>query len=37
MLYPVVQPVRKNSFHYERYRDAWWVLTKTRRGLAKCK
>ena len=36
MLFPVVQPVKKNSFHYERYMDGWWLLTKTRRGLAKC-
>jgi hypothetical protein len=35
MLCPVVLPVRKNSFHYEGYKDAWWLLTKTRRGLSK--
>ena len=35
MLFPVVLPVRKNSFHYEGYKDAWWLLKKTRRGLAK--
>jgi len=36
MLFPVVLPVRKNSFHYEVYKEGWWLLTKTRRGLAKC-
>ncbi len=36
MLCPVVLPVRKNSFRYECYKDAWWLLMKTRRGLAKC-
>jgi hypothetical protein len=36
MLFPVVHPVKKNSFHYERYMDGWWLLTKTRRELAKC-
>jgi PD-(D/E)XK endonuclease len=32
MLYPVVQP-KRNSFRYERYREAWWLLNKSRRGL----
>ena len=36
MLCPVVQPVKKNTFRYEGYKDAWWLLTKTRRGLAMC-
>jgi hypothetical protein len=35
MLFPVVRPVSGNSFHYERYKEAWWLLTKTRRGLAR--
>jgi len=33
MLYPVKQTVYRNSFHYERYKDAWWLLNKSRRGL----
>jgi hypothetical protein len=37
MLCPVAQPVRKNTFQYEGFRDAWWLLTKTRRGLGKCR
>jgi len=36
MLFPVVLPIRRNSFRYECYRDAWWLLRKTRRGLGKC-
>jgi hypothetical protein len=35
MLFPVLLPVRKNSFHYECYKDAWWLLTKTRRALGR--
>jgi hypothetical protein len=35
MLFPVIKPVKKNSFHCERYMDGWGLLTKTRRGLAK--
>ncbi|MHB8216686.1 MAG: group I intron-associated PD-(D/E)XK endonuclease [Candidatus Sulfotelmatobacter sp.] len=35
MLFPVVLPVRKNSFRYECYQEAWRMLTKTRRGLAR--
>jgi hypothetical protein len=36
MLCPVVQPVKKNTFRYEGYKDAWWLLTKSRRGLGMC-
>jgi len=36
MLCPVVQPVKRKTFRYERFREAWWVLTKTRRGLGRC-
>jgi hypothetical protein len=35
MLYPVDLPVRKNTFRYECYKEAWWLLTKSRRGLAR--
>jgi PD-(D/E)XK endonuclease len=35
MLCPVVQPVKRNTFRYERFREAWWLLTKSRRGLGK--
>jgi hypothetical protein len=35
MLYPVVLPVRKNSFRYECYREAWRMLTKSRSELAR--
>jgi hypothetical protein len=34
MLFPLKQPVYKNSFHYERYKEAWWLVTKSRRGLS---
>ena len=33
MLYPLELPVRKNSFRYEGYREAWRMLTKSRREL----
>jgi hypothetical protein len=33
MLYPLELPVRKNSFRYECYREAWRLLTKSRREL----
>ena len=36
MLCPVVHPVKKNTFRYEGFREAWWLLTKTRRGLGMC-
>ena len=35
MLYPVVLPIRKNSFRYECYREAWGMLTKSRNELAR--
>jgi len=35
MLFPVVLPVRKNSFRYECYREAWQLLARSRRELAK--
>jgi hypothetical protein len=35
MLYPVDLPVRKNTFRYECYKEAWWLLKKSRRGLAR--
>jgi hypothetical protein len=35
MLYPVDLPVRRNTFHYECYKEAWWLLKKSRRGLAR--
>jgi PD-(D/E)XK endonuclease len=36
MLFPVELPVRKNSFHYEGFKDAWWLLRKTRLALSRC-
>ncbi len=35
MLCPIDLPMRKNTFRYECYREAWWLLTKSRRGLAR--
>jgi hypothetical protein len=35
MLYPVDLPVRRNTFPYECYKEAWWLLKKSRRGLAR--
>ena len=36
MLSPVVPPVKKASYRYERYREAWTLLNKSRIELAKC-
>jgi hypothetical protein len=36
MLCPVELPVKKRSYRYECYREAWKLLTKTRAELAKC-
>jgi hypothetical protein len=33
MLYPVVPPVKKASYCYEGYREAWNLLTKSRSEL----
>jgi len=33
MLSPVAPPVKKKSYRYECYRDAWTLLTKTRSDL----
>jgi hypothetical protein len=35
MLYPVDRPVRRNSYRYECYQEAWQMLTKSRCELAK--
>lgn len=35
MLFPVDLPMRKNTFRYECYKEGWWLLTKSRRGLAR--
>jgi PD-(D/E)XK endonuclease len=35
MLSPVVRPVKKKSYCYECYRDAWSLLTKSREELGK--
>jgi hypothetical protein len=35
MLCPLAQPVRRNSYCYECYRDRWQLLTKSRYELAK--
>ena len=37
MLYPVEPPKKKASYCYECYREAWELLTKTRRDLASFK
>ena len=34
MLYPIMQPRKKNCYRYECYREAWSLLTKSRRELA---
>jgi hypothetical protein len=36
MLCPVGTPVKKASYCYECYREAWGLLTKSRTELAKC-
>jgi hypothetical protein len=36
MLCPVGPPVKKASYCYEQYREAWNLLTRTRADLAKC-
>jgi len=33
MLFPVVPPAKKASYRYECYREAWYLLTKTRAEL----
>lgn len=36
MLCPVVPPRKKASYRYERYREAWTLLTKSRAELVQC-
>jgi hypothetical protein len=36
MLCPVGPPVKKASYRYECYREAWRLLTRSRTELAKC-
>jgi len=36
MLCPVVHPAKKASYRYERYREAWSLLTWSRAELAQC-
>ncbi len=36
MLSPVVPPVKKASYRYEPYREAWSLLTRSRQELAQC-
>jgi hypothetical protein len=37
MLCPIIPPKKKASYRYERYREAWNQLTKSRAELAQCK
>lgn len=37
MLCPLRPPAKKASYSYERYREAWWLLTKSRAELAQFK
>jgi hypothetical protein len=34
MLSPVVPPTKEKSYCYEGYKEGWWLLRKSRRGLA---
>ena len=36
MFCPVRPPVKKASYRYERYREAWGLLTRSRSELAQC-
>jgi len=35
MLFPVVPPTRRSTFQCECYKEAWEILTKSRRELAR--